>query len=871
MPYSPLISKIRCHNPNRTGSKVANKNYLIYIATREGVDISCCNDFDSLFHSDTYNKKDESYTDKKFHETSENDEYLYYIAKRERSHGLFGNVDTSDLSKIAKQVGDITKKGRCIYRGIISLSEKDALALNFTNKEQWNLYMQKVMPDIAKELGISMTNFTWVAAFHAEQSHPHVHYELWDNSDKVKSPFIHTSVQQKCRRILSDAMFDEEYENMIKEVFKVERNELNSIRNQSRTQITSITKDIMDDINSFVPGINSNRLPDRISIDEVKVLSNLLIKLSHSLPVKGSTDYAYLSSDLKKQVNNITSTLLERNDLSREFKSYLNAVEEGNKLIGKTDFEIKIIVSKAEKDLNTRIGNILIKEARLLKEKNLEYVKFLSTIDNSKYQYNENNSEEVIIPDPEPQTKIEISTNNYYCKWTNDYKKALNYLYKEELQNYKLAHEYLSREAKKGNVLAIYDLAKLYEKGLGTNIDISLSNVYYQKSLEGFLQLENIDSNKYLEYRIGKFYDAGKGISKDQISAASWYTLSSDKNYKYAEYSLAKLYMKGIGINKELVENGKAYIEAHRLFIDSAKQDNAYASYELGNMYKKGIGCIENQEKSFSNYSQSLEKFLDMSKERADDTLLYRIGKMYYEGLGTNINIDKAIEFFEKSAKLNNELAQYTLANHYINSENPDPDKVITSIKCLERLSEHNVSAQYALGKLFLEGKFVDVDINKAIEFFTKAANKENDFAQFQLGRIYSNNEFKQYDIEKSLFWLNKSAEANNPFAQCYIGNLYLWGNKVDKNEEQGLYWLNRSNEQGNEFAKESISAYENYTNNFTGSLSYCLVKNIYNFILQEKEKEKSQNSDRRNKSKSKAAQKEEILRQQVKGNDNFE
>lgn len=38
--HAPLISKIRCHNPNKQKSRVCNRNYLIYIATREGVDLS---------------------------------------------------------------------------------------------------------------------------------------------------------------------------------------------------------------------------------------------------------------------------------------------------------------------------------------------------------------------------------------------------------------------------------------------------------------------------------------------------------------------------------------------------------------------------------------------------------------------------------------------------------------------------------------------------------------------------------------------------------------------------------------------------------------------------------------------------------------
>lgn len=38
--HKPLVSKIRVHNPNKTKSRVCNRNYAIYIGTREGVDLT---------------------------------------------------------------------------------------------------------------------------------------------------------------------------------------------------------------------------------------------------------------------------------------------------------------------------------------------------------------------------------------------------------------------------------------------------------------------------------------------------------------------------------------------------------------------------------------------------------------------------------------------------------------------------------------------------------------------------------------------------------------------------------------------------------------------------------------------------------------
>lgn len=369
MPYAPLISKIRCYNPNRNSSKFANKSNLTYIATRSGVDLTTLNinSISELLNNDQMDLTKIEVSETKIYAEADDSGYLRYMAKRPRSHGLFGNIDTKNLKEIEKKVLDVSQQKRCIYRGIISLSQKDAEALEFTDKDTWHNYMKRVMPDIAKELGVNSSDFTWVGAFHAEKTHPHVHYQLWDNVDKVKSPFIHKTVQIKCRELLSKTIFDDGYEKMIKEVFKEEREELNQIRNNSRKELTDIAKTIMKDLDTYVgyvPGMQSAELSNKIGGEELNNIVELMSNLMVVLPKKGSYDYAYLPSEAKKQIDKIVEKILERPDMKKEMDAYLNAVETGNKILGKTKFEINILKNKARKDLINRIDNIISKEAK---------------------------------------------------------------------------------------------------------------------------------------------------------------------------------------------------------------------------------------------------------------------------------------------------------------------------------------------------------------------------------------------------------------------------------------------------------------------------------------------------------------------------
>ena len=84
MPHNILMSKIRCYNPNKSHSALKNLNYIIYIGTRPGVDLT-----DVRLDEITALTEEAIIPE----EPSANSQYIYYIAKRQNSQGLFGNFE----------------------------------------------------------------------------------------------------------------------------------------------------------------------------------------------------------------------------------------------------------------------------------------------------------------------------------------------------------------------------------------------------------------------------------------------------------------------------------------------------------------------------------------------------------------------------------------------------------------------------------------------------------------------------------------------------------------------------------------------------------------------------------------------------------
>lgn len=811
MPYSPLVSKIRVHNPNRKGSSAANRNAVIYIATREGVSLEQINNVNDLLNVKGMEEKELS--ENLIHQEADNENYLRYIAKRPRSHGLFGNINTDDLKEVSSNVAKLTQNGRVIYRGVISLSEKDGEALGFRNVNAWNNYLKEVMPEVAQKLGVSSVDHTWVAAFHAEESHPHVHYMLWDNKDRIKSPYIHKATQQKIRIYLEEKMFDNEYERAIRQVNEEELDTLKKSRMDERSYMIKNTEDIMKSL-EYAPGIICERLPQRIPNECLEEIAKEVEKLIPMLPTHGSLKMRYMPADAKQQLQVITEKLLERPDMQNSFNRYIQSVEKMHIDYGETGTKIQAEMERAERDIKNRIANRVLSEIKnnLLIDKTAETIssvldqKSMVEADNqilyevpddviiSNQNINaERNSvpftgqieEQNSVPSMENQIEEETVLNNYFIEWNDEYKSAIDEIYNDgDLQK---AFISLENQAIKGNALAIAEMGKIIEREL---IDVSADDAkeYYNEALHAFKNVYKSDyGNGYIKcyaaYRIGKLYEFGKGdLEVDYKNAEKWYQRANGN--KFAQYSLAKLYLSEkvyVSDKKDINENQKCAVD---LLQKSSGLGNPFASYELGNMYHKGI-CVECDEQVANTYySNALNKFLNMSKKSTDDSLFYKIGMMYFNGLGVEQDIDEAEKYIKKAADMGNTIAKLKLASLYFERDD-----------------------------LTLK--------EQAIVIFEELADKDNDMAQYKLGCIYSNGELPDYyNMSKAIKYLEQSAKQGNQFAQCRLGVIYYFGKGVQKDQELGRYWLEQSAEQGNEFAK---SVLEGPTVGI--DFAYCLVK----------------------------------------------
>lgn len=919
MPQAPLISKIRCYNPNKTKSRVCNRNHLIYIGTREGVDLSATE------------SHIENMDDNRITEQSANDLYAHYIAERPLSHGLFGNFDVSDINHVANQLADLTAHGKVIYRGIVSLSEADAMQLGYTQKENWVNFMRATIPDVARVFNIPIDQLRWTAAVHMEQSHPHCHYMFWSEGACVTDPYIHTSKQNQCRELLS------------KEMFKAEREQELLNKTMQRDLILDLGKDILNDNMDKITKVkNASQIMGRIDNATLGKYGQALIRLSAKLPEHGRLSYQYLPPETKQAVDCFISDILKQHELSTQYNAFLKTIDNISATYSASPKHAETNRQIADEDLRKRLANATLKCcSKLIREQNIfdHYIDrtiYLSEnqpdISSGAFTAPQDNSP-AMDPDPgivsvsfDPDEQIPhvdiystgmeptidhtlhlpADAHHYVYKYTDDYKAAMNYIYNKADHDITKAVPLLQKEAIQNNLLACMELGKLYKANLISGIDqeksLATGEAYYRHAVTGLQSLianekepSTPKESKFQEtlyYKLGKLYERGNGTDISVEKAQSCYQAAAHN--KYAQYALGSMYLyekieSFTAENKnELMKKGLSYIKA------SADQGFAYAAYT----YAKNANIVNMSTETQSYYyNAALQEFEKMLEDRAEDNLLYRIGTMYYSGHGTPADPDKAYDYFVKAAEFKNVHAQYALGKTYADPESShyDLDKAIKyfelsqeqgntyatyelgkiyldqdkshydaakGISYLEAVKEDNVYALTRLGKIYLTGiPDIDPDIEKALSYLKEAAEKGNDNAQYALGKIYLDNESDYYDPEKGIKLL-ESIKDKNMYALAKLGNVYLWGKhpSIDQDTEKGLSYLKEAAEKGNEYAQASIDIYNDVQHNrginFAIGAGYRCFRILFSTLGSARQSQQAYAADQIYRSLSKAAQK---------------
>lgn len=326
------------------------------------------------------------------------------------------------------------------------------------------------------------------------------------------------------------------------------------------------------------------------------------------------------------------------------------------------------------------------------------------------------------------------------------------------------------------------------------------------------------------QYKMWLFNDEGTLIPKNQQMALAWLTLSAEQGYPPAMYRLGR-YCHDKGKNQEaflwflkaaLLGNTDAQVctaicyrsntgtftndkIAQQWMIKAAHQGNAQAQYDVAVGYQSGKGGSElNIDKAIYWYSKSAEQ----NYPDACTTL----GECYLKGIGVEKNPQKARELYLKAAKQNDSLAMCNLGILYYQGifGKVNPQEAAKWFEQAAKLGHPD--AQFAFAALLESGEDgIEQNQPRAFELFQKAADQGHIQAQFRLATCYASGSGTSQDNEMAFRWYKKAADQGFSEAEYMTGVFYLAGKGVENNPQLALEYLTKAAAQGHEKAQETL------------------------------------------------------------------
>ncbi len=255
---------------------------------------------------------------------------------------------------------------------------------------------------------------------------------------------------------------------------------------------------------------------------------------------------------------------------------------------------------------------------------------------------------------------------------------------------------------------------------------------------------------------------------------------------------------------------------------------SAVADYYLGRIYLYGYNQLKNTQLAMRYFTQSAQKgYLPAIQIMAKYALLHEkdpqqavswfkkaaeagdvnaqmfMAAAYRYGIGVNKNIDTATHYYIDAARNGNALAQFSLAESFIDSRNSSNNK-LGLIWLNKSVANGNPQAQTKLGSLYLTGKLVEKDTAKGMELLNQAAAEGFAPAMVKLGEMA----LEQNQKEQAVQWFVKVGNSGNSQAFLDLAQVYLDAKSPVYDPKAGFNWTLRAAQNGSVEAKRQLAEY---------------------------------------------------------------
>lgn len=298
---------------------------------------------------------------------------------------------------------------------------------------------------------------------------------------------------------------------------------------------------------------------------------------------------------------------------------------------------------------------------------------------------------------------------------------------------------WFDKAAAQGHPQAAYELAALYEAGLGVRKDFNRARHYYEVAIK--------QGHRDAHFNLALLFSGEQAPFDDLQRARNLMQVVANKGDLEAQFVL------GTMMNSRTANVSSDPVQAIHWFNRAATRGHEKAQFQLGMHYLKGQNVARDARAAMHWFGQAAKKNVAGAH--------FNLALMHERGDGVPVNNDTAIRWYTTAADLGNANAQQNLGIKYLLGEQvaANSNKALNLIT--RAASSGLKNSQLLLGQLYQTGYGgkIRIDMVKAEQWYLRAAKQGQPDAQYQLALILLDKKNQQGDAK---FWIQQAVTAGH-------------------------------------------------------------------------------------------------------------
>lgn len=258
----------------------------------------------------------------------------------------------------------------------------------------------------------------------------------------------------------------------------------------------------------------------------------------------------------------------------------------------------------------------------------------------------------------------------------------------------------------------------------------------------------------------------------DWAEASKWYSKAAELGQAESMVELACKYHYGMKVPKDPAKAALWGKKAAQAWRKAAEGGDAKAMISLGKLYLAGIGVDQDSKQGLL--------WLTKAAEQGDTQAMKTLAESYRDGRGVAKDGDKAkfwalkaVATMKKKAEQGDAASQYSLADCYAFEEHGMPHDQARAIYWYQKAAaQGHAFSMFVLGNAQLVGEDLGLSQQQAIEYLQKAGEQDEHLALTWLARMYLEGKRVPRDYNKARYWNLKLARSGDWHSMFTLGKL---------------------------------------------------------------------------------------------------